>query len=46
MSLTAIEVKNAEPRPKPYKLGDGGRMHLLVTPAGSKLWRLPAPIVG
>jgi len=40
MPLTAVEVKNAESREKPYKLADGGRMHLLVTPAGSKLWRL------
>ncbi|WP_165067615.1 integrase arm-type DNA-binding domain-containing protein [Desulfovibrio sp. ZJ200] len=38
--LTAVQVKNAKPQDKPYKLYDGGGLFLLVTPAGGKLWRL------
>ena len=38
--LTAVQVKNAKPQNKPYKLYDGGGLFLLVTPAGGKLWRL------
>ena len=38
--LTAAQVKNAKAQDKPYKLYDGGGLFLLVTPAGSKLWRL------
>ena len=37
--LTAAQVKNAKAQDKPYKLYDGGGLFLLVTPAGSKLWR-------
>jgi integrase len=39
MPLTDPAVRKAEARPKPYKLADSGGMYLLVTPAGSKLWR-------
>lgn len=38
--LTALKIKNAAPKPKPYKLFDGGGLHLLINPNGSKLWRL------
>lgn len=38
--LTDIQVKNAKPREKAYKLADGGGMYLEITPAGSKLWRM------
>lgn len=38
--LTALQIKNAKPEEKPYKLYDGGGLFLLVTPAGGKLWRL------
>ena len=38
--LTSLQVKNAKPQDKPYKLYDGGGLFLLVTPAGGKLWRL------
>ena len=37
--LTDAHARNAKPRPRPYKLPDGGGLHLLVTPTGSKLWR-------
>lgn len=40
MPLTNIEVKNAETRNKPYKLADGGGLHLLIPTSGPKTWRL------
>ena len=39
MKLTDRAVRNAAAQPKPYKLTDGDGLHLLVTPAGGKLWR-------
>lgn len=39
-ALTAIQVKNAKPREKPYKLFDGGGLYLEVAPNGSRIWRL------
>lgn len=38
--LTALAIKNAAPQPKAYKLFDGGGLHLVINPNGSKLWRL------
>ena len=38
--LTAMQVKNAKPKDKPYKLFDGGGLYLLVSPAGGKHWKL------
>ena len=38
--LTDVKVRNSKPTQKPYKLTDERGMHLLVTPAGAKLWRL------
>jgi len=40
MPLTDIQVRNAKPQDKAYKLSDGGGMYLLVTPTGGKLWNL------
>lgn len=40
MALTDIKVRTAKPTDKQYKLTDGGGMHLLVHPNGSKYWRL------
>jgi integrase len=40
MALKELEVKYATRRQRPYKLSDGGGLHLLVQPNGSKLWRL------
>lgn len=40
MPLTDIEIRNAKPAAKPIKLSDGGWLFLVVTPAGSKLWRM------
>lgn len=35
--LTQLQVKNAKPKDKPYKLADGGGLYLEVMPTGSKL---------
>ena len=40
MPLTEIEIKKSKPDSKPYKRFDGGGLYLLITPNGSKLWRL------
>lgn len=37
--LSDIQVKNAKPQVKEYKLMDGYGLYLLVTPTGGKLWR-------
>ena len=37
--LTAIEVRNAKPKDKPYKLTDGKGLHLHIAPSGKKTWR-------
>ncbi|TKR55696.1 DUF4102 domain-containing protein [Allopusillimonas ginsengisoli] len=39
MALTHLQCKQAVPKEKPYKLGAGGGLHLLVNPSGSKYWR-------
>src|SRR5271167_4302777 len=39
-SLSDAKVRNAKPRTKPYKIADGEGLFLLVTPSGSKYWRL------
>lgn len=39
MPLTATGVKQAKPKATPYKLADGGGLHLLVNPNGGKYWR-------
>lgn len=46
MPLTAVQVKQAKPAPKQYKLADGGGMYLLVKPNGGKYWRLKYRIHG
>ncbi len=40
MALTDIQVKAAKPKDKAYKLSDAGGLHLFVTVAGGKFWRL------
>jgi integrase len=40
MALTDTQVKAVKPSDTPRKFSDGGGLHLLVTPQGSKLWRL------
>jgi len=38
--LTQLQIRNAKPKDKPYKLADGGGLYLEVTPAGGKHWRM------
>lgn len=40
LPLTATEIRNAKPKAKQYKLFDGKGLFLLVSPNGSKGWRL------
>jgi len=37
--LSDIQIKNAKPKEKEYKLMDGYGLFLLVTPTNGKLWR-------
>ena len=39
MALTDREVRAAKPREKPYRVADGGGLHLQVQPTGARLWR-------
>jgi len=38
--LTNAVISGSKPREKPFKLADGGGLYLLITPAGSRWWRL------
>ena len=38
--LTELEIRNARPKDKSYKLSDGRGLVLLVNPDGSRYWRL------
>ena len=40
MKLTDIAIKQAKPGEKQKKISDGGGLFLLITPSGSKYWRL------
>ncbi|MFM9977855.1 MAG: tyrosine-type recombinase/integrase [Sphingomonadaceae bacterium] len=40
MGLTAVAIKAAKGRDKPYKLTDGDGLHLLVLPTGGRYWRV------
>lgn len=44
--LTDPKIKNAKPGEKPRRLFDGGGLHLLINPDGSKYWRLKYLIHG
>jgi integrase len=46
MPLSDATVRKAKPSAKPKKLSDGGGLHLLVQPTGSKLWRLAYRFAG
>jgi len=34
MTLTVVEIKNAKPKEKPYKMADEKGLYLLVNPNG------------
>src|SRR5713226_3644425 len=38
--LSDTAARNAKAKTKPYKMSDGEGLFLLVTPSGSKYWRL------
>lgn len=40
MSLMELQVRNAKPKEKAYKLHDGQGLYLYVSPNGSRLWRM------
>lgn len=40
MALTYIQILNAKPRGKAYKLAESGPLYLVVQPRGAKLWRM------
>ncbi|MBL8525109.1 MAG: tyrosine-type recombinase/integrase [Betaproteobacteria bacterium] len=46
MALTDTTVRNAKAKDKPYKLADERGMFLLVSPNGSKWWRLKYRLLG
>mgnify|MGYP002173284919 CR=1 FL=1 len=46
MAISEFAARNAKPREKVYKIYDGGGLHLLVRPNGSKLWRLKFRFAG
>jgi integrase len=46
MPLTDTAIRHAKPRQAPFKLSDGGGLHLLVQPNGSRLWRLAYRFAG
>ena len=46
MALTDIAIRNAKGGAKAVKMADGAGMFLLVTPTGSKLWRLKYRVDG
>lgn len=38
--LTEMQVRNAKPHEKAYRLFDGGGLYVEVTPKGSRIWRM------
>ena len=40
MALTDLQLKQAAPRERDWKLSDSGGPYILVRPNGSKLWRM------
>lgn len=46
MALTDTAIRNAKPGEKPYPLRDEKSLYLIVTPSGSKWWRLDYSFAG
>ncbi len=46
MPLTDTQVRNPKGKEKPYKLGDGGWLFLLVNPDGHCYWRMSYRFAG
>src|SRR4249920_3370345 len=46
MPLRDVSVRKAKAGSRPQKLSDGGGLHVLIQPTGSKLWRLAYRFAG
>ena len=46
MALTDLQLRNAKPSDRPYKMADGGGLYMEVRPTGKKLWRYRYRIAG
>src|SRR3712207_6802202 len=46
MPLTDTAIRNSKPAERPYKVSDGGGLHLVVNPNGSRLWRFKYRMAG
>src|SRR5437763_838808 len=46
MALSDTAIRNAKPKAKPWKLADAKGLYLLITPGGSKLWRVKYRFLG
>jgi len=40
MALTDTQIRQSKPKPKPFKLSDGGGLYIQIQPKGAKYWRL------
>ncbi|AYJ87419.1 DUF4102 domain-containing protein [Sphingomonas paeninsulae] len=38
--LSDVEIRTTKPKLKPFKLADSNQLYLVITPNGSKLWRM------
>ncbi len=46
MPLTDVQCRSAKPQARDYRLPDAGGLHLFVTTAGARLWRLRYKVGG
>lgn len=46
MKLSDMAIKQAKPRPKPYKMADGRGLYLFIMPHGGKAWRFKYRFMG
>ena len=46
MPLSDTQIRNAKPRPKLYKIADGGWLFLAIAPTASKIWRMGYRVAG
>lgn len=46
MALTDIQVRNAAPRERDFKMSDSGGLYILIRSNGSKLWRMKYRVDG
>lgn len=44
--LSDVQIRKAKSKDHPYKLADGGGLHLHIAPTGTKSWRLKYRIAG